>query len=441
MALTVKVGTNLPELNKEIKTLSTNARLSSQQLKTLDTNLKFKNLKEIDNLKGKQNLLKNAISDTTKQVTLLNNKYDELAKQKGIDPNRLSRVQVEIERAKQNLVLLNSELKRTNQEIAKVSGKKFLDLEDKIGSLGKKMFIGLSLPIAGIIAALAKLTTSTIQQGDEIAKTAEKLGISAESLQKFQYIAERSGTSFDTLKRSFSIINKISSDMSKGINNSATNAFKKLGISVTDANGKLKSSDTIFLELQKKLAGISDQGAKNNIIFELFGTRMGTELQNVLGLTDEEMKKLMDSAEGLGIMSNDSAKKSEELADKLTDMKQKVNALKIEIVSGLLPIFENVVNFISSKFIPAISKIASLFNNLSDNTKQWIFNILGIITAIGPALLIFAKLSGIFGTLINVFNLARVAVTAFGISFNIATAGIGILIGVLAALLLKKWRI
>ena len=68
----------------------------------------------------------------------------------------------------------------------------------------------------GALSALGALAVKTANAADEIADTAAKLGLSAESLQEWNYVAKISGSSTESLNKAFIKVNGILGDIATG---------------------------------------------------------------------------------------------------------------------------------------------------------------------------------------------------------------------------------
>ena len=116
-------------------------------------------------------------------------------------------------------------------------------------------------------------------------------------------------------------------------------AFKKVGLSIYDNNGKIKQADTLMLELNKKFAGLDKDkkvvalknqfsGSEGLIAMIQAATDKSGQLQNTFNSFSEtklDMDKTMELAK------NDLNYKNEILHNKL-------NAMEIEIGTSLLPL-------------------------------------------------------------------------------------------------------
>lgn len=85
-------------------------------------------------------------------------------------------------------------------------------------------------------------------------------------------------------------------------------------------------------------------------------------------------------------------------------LKKQINSLVVEIGQAFLPIVIEVIQVIQGSVIPVIRNVIGWFKGLSDETKRMIVIVAGIVAAIGPALLIFGKLTAVFSTVIGLVS-------------------------------------
>lgn len=470
----LEISTNLSNINTEVKKLADTVNLSNRKLANLDANLKFKNGKEFDNLRNKIVEYNKNIENTVKQKHQLINKINELQKNQkeylnqikkneialknATDEKQIKKLNVElsqlqkkfnaipreieftnltIDRIDRNIIKFNSDLKETNKQLSKISGDKFIKFGNKLSDIGKKLSAYITIPLIGIKAILGKITKDTILFGEELNKTAQKINISTDNLQKFRFIAKKIGLETENIEILFQKLNKTTYELSQGIINESTDAFQQLGINIKNTSGELKNNETIFLETKNALSKITNETEKNNFIFKIFGYELGSKIAPLLLKSNEEIKNLTNNFENLTLISNENIKKSTELSNKWSELTQKLSIIKMELSISLLPIFEKFVNFIDSNLIPSIKKITDTFSSLSVRQKELIFKILGILTVMAPTVLIFGKLVSIGGLLINTINLLKTAL--LGLSSSMGAIGIGIsIIGALLVPLLAQ---
>jgi len=173
-------------------------------------------------------------------------------------------------------------------------------------------------------------------------------------------------------------------DAAAGGSKSATEAFKKLGVSWDDGNGKLKSQEVIMSEAINALAGMEDGSERAKLATELFG-KAGAEMAPMLNTGAQGIEDLKNRAHELGlVMSDESVNMGVVLGDTIDDVKATFGAIITKIGVEVMPVIQNLLDivlqnmpqiqatvapvfeFLSSFFTIAVEKIGNLASSLSD---------------------------------------------------------------------------
>ena len=271
------------------------------------------------------------------------------------------------------------------------------DAEDKASGLGSKLSSaakagGAAMAAIGTAAATAtkKLwdaTNAVAQTGDEIDKTSQKVGMSTEAYQKWDYAMKIAGTSMQNCTVGLkTMTNKIDDALSG--NKNATEAFERLGISIDDLKGK--SREDIFEMATKGLQNLDDSLEKAAIANDLFG-RSGQDLMPLFNATNEELDGLMQEAEDYGmVMSDDAVKSSAAFQDSLTKLQGTLHGVGAKLVSGFMPGVTDVVNGFS-EMIAGVDggeeKFKAGFESILTNITTQLPKIVEGITAFAPTIL------------------------------------------------------
>jgi len=198
-------------------------------------------------------------------------------------------------------------------------------LEGSFGKVGKQISDGFSnmgksiaTPTGAVIAlATAMVTTSiaAIKLGDSIAKSADalaesaqKAGLSLSSYQKLGAMAKFAGSDVDAMAKSVTIVTKNAFAAVEG-NKELSGTFNKLGVSLKDANGQLKSQETIYQETILGLAGMQNGTEKTATAIKLLG-KSGAELVPMLNQGAEAMKAQLATGDKYVTLSDSLAKSS-----------------------------------------------------------------------------------------------------------------------------------
>ena len=185
--------------------------------------------------------------------------------------------------------------------------------------------LGSLVPLA-TGAGLAAMAKGAIDAADNMNDLSQKTGVSVESLSKFQQAANASGTSIEGVGAAMLQFSK----RFQGGAGPAADALKAIGISATDASGKLKSTDQVMLEVADKFKNIEDGGKKAELAMALFG-KAGADM---IPLLNGGSKAVTDLS---ATMTGAFAKGADSLNDKLAALQGKLLALGVNIGTALMP--------------------------------------------------------------------------------------------------------
>ena len=225
----------------------------------------------------------------------------------------------------------------TKQAFNKV--KKNLDSMDKSVSKTKKSMDGLKGAIKGAIGALsiaafASATRSTLDYADALGKTSARLGLTTEALQSLRFAATQSGMTTEALEMSLQRFTRRLAEAGQGTG-VLKDTFTKLGMSIKNTDGTMKSAEQMLGEVADKLATIPDQGERVRLAFQMFdseGVKMVNMLQNGSGALDEMRQKLIDTG---AILSEDFIKNSEAANDAIDLLQNQIKTGFGKAISGL----------------------------------------------------------------------------------------------------------
>lgn len=211
---------------------------------------------------------------------------------------------------------------------------------------------------AGVVAGLAVVgkalwdcANEAAAYGDAVDKNSQKMGISASAYQEWAYVLERNGSSIDTLATGIKTLDK---KLAEG-----SDAFDALGVSITDANGNMRSSEDIMNDALLALAGMEDETQRTALATELFGAKVAQDLKPMLNSGSESIEELKQRANDLGmVMSDEGVANSAAFQDAMTDLHGALDGVKNTIGVAVLPILTTLINVIA-QIIPVVSAVVS----------------------------------------------------------------------------------
>ena len=221
------------------------------------------------------------------------------------------------------------------------------------------------------------------QNGDAIDKQSQKLHLSAQAYQEWNYALGLSGASVADLTRAMRTFDEIQGGK---ITEDQAKYFEQLGISATDASGKMKSAQELMEETVYALADY--QGNDRGLITEAFFGKNSAGLNALLNSTSDEIKAMKQEANDLGlIMSDEDVKNAAAYTDATSRLQQSVEALKTALGETLLPMLTSAADklaVIVAFFNPRTRK-NSLSDEFSEIDDQLSTNLIDIEATAGAA--------------------------------------------------------
>jgi len=182
------------------------------------------------------------------------------------------------------------------------------------------------------VLAFTKHATNTM---DQLGKLSQKIGVSVEGLSALKHAASISDVSLEQLGVGLRFLSKGMAE-TQANTGEAREAFRALGISVTDASGALKPTEEQFLQLAEKFEGMEDGAGKTALAMKIFG-RSGSDLIPMLNMGRAGLEAARKEAERLGIVfSTQAAKDAEEFNDNLTRLTSAADGLAIKLAGPLV---------------------------------------------------------------------------------------------------------
>lgn len=168
--------------------------------------------------------------------------------------------------------------------------------------------------VAAVVAVVIKLEKKLMDVTKETAAAAKELealslqtGVSTTDLQAFQYAEDFIGVSSDQLADSLKDLTTKMSDAANG-NEETAAKFDQLGVSIYDAQGNLRSSYDVFLDVIDGLGEMSNQAERDALAMSLIN-ESAQQLNPLIEQGSGSLKKYAAEAENVGyILSNDQLK-------------------------------------------------------------------------------------------------------------------------------------
>lgn len=219
-----------------------------------------------------------------------------------------------------------------------VDDKQLKTADASIGAFTEKLkHIGATIGAAFAASEIKEFLSSQIELGSKLNDTADKLGVSTDELQKFQFAAGQAGVSAEGAGHALGFLNRAMGNALEG-NQEAVQTFSKLGVEIKGADGKARPLSTVVLDVADRLDDLGSQAERTAVATKLFG-RSGAELLPTLKGGSKALGEMFAEYERLGGgLSEDFIKAADDAGDELDKLKFTMTGLKSQIALVVLPI-------------------------------------------------------------------------------------------------------
>lgn len=332
------------EGEKEQKYRNNIERLSAS-MDVLDAEMRKVSAKYADNAESaelsaaKTDLLTQKISLQYDKIDNLKAALEEAAENYGSNAVETLRWEKELNNAEAELYKLNGQLKNNTEQIEDTTTatedaeQSMGNLSDVVNGLTSKLGIQLpdgmkssmnamgsldaqSLALAGGFAAVAaaivkaekamiSMTKESAAFADNIITLSMQTGQSTQQLQEFSYATELIDVSVDTLQGSLTKLTNNMQDTMNGTGN-AKASFEALGVSVTNADGSMRSANDVFYETIDALGKVKNETERDAMSMDIFG-RSAQDLNPLIIQGSKTLKAYADEAHNMGYVLDDEA--------------------------------------------------------------------------------------------------------------------------------------
>lgn len=198
--------------------------------------------------------------------------------------------------------------------------------------------MGALITVAGAIG-YARLTKSSIEYADTIAKTADKLGVTTDALQEYRYAAERSGVQQTALDMGLQRFSRRLGEADKGMGE-LKGTMLELGISTRDSAGNIRTAEDVLQEYAGAIQNAEGDQEKLRLAFKAFDSE-GAAMVNMLRNGAEGLNELRQQAVDSGVvMDAQLIRKAEVINDKWDTLTQTIGVkFKSALIEIAAPLF------------------------------------------------------------------------------------------------------
>lgn len=289
-----------------------------------------KNADSTEALGAKNEILAKKIEAQTNKINYMRAALQQSAEKYGEADKRTMKWQTSLNNAEAELARLNNTVAENNEKMQE-SEKETGNLGDITEKLAQKFGISLpdgmkkslngmgaldaqSIALAGGLAgvttaivnvekALISMTREAASAADDIATMSSVTGVSTETLQAFAYSAELTDVSVDRIADSLKYTTKSMAEAAAGTGE-AYEAYRQLGVAITDSNGNLRSAEEVFYDTIDAL-GKMENGTERDATAMKLMSKSAQELNPLISAGSEALKGYAKEAQSTGYILDD----------------------------------------------------------------------------------------------------------------------------------------
>lgn len=344
--LTVKIGADTSDFVKGLKKVDKEINLTNKQANELQKGLQL----EFDESRflEAQRLVRKSLEETEEKAKAIREQLKFLEDSGAVDTDGYKKLQAELYKTENNAVLLKQKLEDINN--VKTEG-----ITAKIKNFVTNL--KASTVVAGaIVGTLVKITKDSAKAGGEIQDLADRLGVTAEQIQRYDYIALQSGVDTEQLVKSMAKARDAIGTALTGTTNTATTALQNL---FGDLSRIPTSTEDGFNAIIEQLSKVEDSTLQAYYANEIFGESLATNLIPYINNGSEKIRQLNAEFEELGSLTNEEVQELADFDDKMNNLNKKVQNLSYNLGSALVPALELVFKVLEP-LIPVLQLISDL---------------------------------------------------------------------------------
>lgn len=401
--LTVKIGADTSDFIKELKKVDKEINATQRTANELQKGLQL----EFDSNRftQAQKKVQSALDTTEAKAKAIREQLQYLERTGGVDTAGYQKLETELAKTETRVLQLREQLEQIDKLKFENATKNITKLSNGLETAAKKTAV-LSAAAVGAIAGIYKLGSDAATTGANLQDMADRLDISAEALQRYDYIALQSGVETEQLVKSIAKARDAVGTALAGGTNTASKALQTL---FGDLSKIPTGTEEAFTAIIDKLAQVEDSTMQAYYANEIFGERLATNLIPLINNGADRLAQLGEEFESIGYLSNEQVQALADFDDELNIMRERLELAKTELGIALLPIMENFANILSNVVVPAIKSLADWFGSLPEPMQKVITGALLLVAGLSPVLLIMSKIIGIIPSMIKMFSALKSA--------------------------------
>lgn len=203
----------------------------------------------------------------------------------------------------------------------------------------------VSVMPADLVATGARLLGEALRDvtnaGADLDGVARKAGVSVEALQELRRASEAAGVSTETTDASLQGLFHRMEEAASG-DQEAQQAFSGLGVSVLDAQGRLRATDEVLMDVAAGIAQLPSGAQRSAQAVALMG-ESGRSMVAALAGGAEKLAAARQEARAFGLMSGEAAESAGRISSTLLTLRRVLETVRNQIVGSILPVLDSLL--------------------------------------------------------------------------------------------------
>lgn len=403
--LTVEISADASSFNKEMSSMRKAAQSSQSELNALQKSLELEF--DSDKFARAQKVAQQAIDQTAENADVLRRRLDYLSESGNVDTDQYRKLQSELAKTELQGQQLQQQLEKINATKFNALSAQVTKVGDAISGVGRALTPLSALSAAGA-SGLAALGVKAASTGAEIDDLSLRLGISAEKVQEWQYVAMQTGVDFEVFNKALIKARAALLDLSTGTVNNAAKAVQSLGLNIDDFANKEEMFDGVI----NALAGMENKTLQAAYANEIFGDKIANQMLPFLNAGSDAINQFRGEFSEMSYLTNEQVASLATLDDTIYRVKESIKKIGLQIGTAFAPLLKSLADNINNNLIPKLQKLAEWFNNLTLKQQAFIVKALLVVAALAPLTLGVGKLVGAVGNIIKIIPQLQAGLSA-----------------------------
>ena len=322
-----------------------------------------KNADSVESLAAQNDVLERKILSQTEKIEYLKAALQQSAEKYGESDKRTMQWQTSLNNAEAELNNLNNKLDENKGKIEE-SGKEAGNLGDVVGGLTEKFgiklpegmqksmnsmgslnttsvkiaggFVALAVAIAKAEKALIQMTRESAEAADDIVTLSSVTGMSTDSIQELNYMADLTDVSLDRIRDSLKETTNKMQEAATGTGD-AYEAYNKLGVEITDVDGQLRSAEDVFYDTIDALGEMKNKTERDALAMDLM-SESAQELNPLIEIGSDGLKQYAQEAHSMGyVLDNEALTALTEVDDAYQRLQKSQEGAKNQLSAEFAP--------------------------------------------------------------------------------------------------------